>query len=88
MRFNWLYATGLNYLYRRSLRRTHPAVAGIRGLDIRQAGVSMQAGRHPAHRRPRPSAERINAVNTIVNTDSELVGYNTDYVAVASAALT
>ena len=28
-----------------------------------------------------PSAARIEAVNTIVNTDGRLVGYNTDYVA-------
>ncbi|MDO5671120.1 MAG: shikimate 5-dehydrogenase [Corynebacterium sp.] len=85
---NWLYAElGLNYLYK-AVAPTDitAAVAGIRGLDIRGAGVSMPFKQDviPLIDALDPSAERINAVNTIVNTDGELVGYNTDYVAVAS----
>ncbi|AEX39278.1 Shikimate 5-dehydrogenase [Corynebacterium pseudotuberculosis 3/99-5] len=62
------------------------AVAGIRGLDIRGAGVSMPYKQDviPLIDSLHPSAERINAVNTIVNNDGVLTGYNTDYVAVAS----
>ena len=85
---NWLYAElGLNFLYK-AVAPTDitAAVAGIRGLDIRGAGVSMPYKQAviPLIDALDPSAERINAVNTIVNTDGELVGYNTDYVAVAS----
>ncbi|QGU04291.1 shikimate 5-dehydrogenase [Corynebacterium comes] len=85
---NWLYDTlGLNYLYK-AVAPTDitAAVAGIRGLDIRGAGVSMPYKQAviPLIDVLDPSASRIGAVNTIVNTDGELVGYNTDYVAVAS----
>lgn len=85
---NWLYAElGLNYLYK-AIAPTDitAAIAGMRGLDIRGAGVSMPYKQDviPLIDVLDPSAERINAVNTIVNTDGELVGYNTDYVAVAS----
>ena len=85
---NWLYAElGLNFLYK-AVAPTDitAAVAGIRGLNIRGAGVSMPYKQDviPLIDALDPSAERITAVNTIVNTDGELVGYNTDYVAVAS----
>lgn len=85
---NWLYdRLGLNYLYK-AVAPTDitAAVAGIRGLDIRGAGVSMPYKQDviPLIDALDPSASRIGAVNTIVNTDGELVGYNTDYVAVAS----
>ncbi|AGF72153.1 shikimate 5-dehydrogenase [Corynebacterium halotolerans] len=85
---NWLYAElGLNYIYK-AVAPTDitAAVAGIRGLDIRGAGVSMPYKQDviPLIDSLDPSAERIDAVNTIVNTDGELTGYNTDYVAVAS----
>lgn len=85
---NWLYhELGLNYLYK-AVAPTDitAAVAGIRGLGIRGAGVSMPYKQDviPLLDELDPSAARIQAVNTIVNTDGELVGYNTDYVAVAS----
>lgn len=85
---NWLYAElRLNFLYK-AVAPTDitAAVAGIRGLGIRGAGVSMPYKQDviPLIDALDPSAERIHAVNTIVNTDGELVGYNTDYVAVAS----
>ncbi|MDO4762205.1 MAG: shikimate 5-dehydrogenase [Corynebacterium sp.] len=83
---NWLYERyQLNYLYKAVAPvDITQAVAGIRGLGIRGAGVSMpykqdvMALIDEIH----PSAARIDAVNTIVNTDGHLVGYNTDYVAV------
>jgi len=84
---NWLYdKLGLNYLYK-AVAPTDiaQAVAGIRGLGIRGAGVSMPYKQAviPLVDELHPSAARIEAVNTIVNTDGRLVGYNTDYVAVA-----
>lgn len=85
---NWLYdELSLNYLYKAvAPSDITAAVAGIRGLDIRGAGVSMPYKQDviPLIDVLDPSAARIDAVNTIVNTDGELVGYNTDYVAVAS----
>lgn len=85
---NWLYAElGLNFLY----KAVAPidivaAVAGMRGLGIRGAGVSMpyKGDVIPLIDELDPSAERIQSVNTIVNTDGHLKGYNTDYIAVAA----
>lgn len=64
------------------------AIAGMRGLGIRGFGVS-----HPFKQAVMPMldaldpvAERIGAVNTIVNTDGHLVGHNTDWIG-ATAAL-
>lgn len=84
---NWLYAElGLNFLYKAvAPADITAAVTGIRGLAIRGAGVSMPYKQDviPLLDALDPSAARIDAVNTIVNTDGHLVGYNTDYVAVA-----
>ncbi|AKK05568.1 shikimate 5-dehydrogenase [Corynebacterium mustelae] len=84
---NWLYATlGLNFLYKAVAPvDIEQAVAGIRGLGIRGAGVSMPYKQDVIALIDEldDSAARIGAVNTIVNTDGHLVGYNTDYVAVA-----
>lgn len=85
---NWLYqALDLNYVYKPvAPTDITSAVAGIRGLGIRGAAVSMpyKSAVIPLIDEVDPSADRIGAVNTIVNTDGELVGYNTDYIAVAS----
>ncbi|MDU0478327.1 shikimate 5-dehydrogenase [Staphylococcus chromogenes] len=85
---NWLYAElGLNYVYK-SFAPTDitAAIAGMRGLGIRGAGVSMPFKQDVIALIDEldPSAARINSVNTIVNTDGHLKGYNTDYLAVAS----
>ncbi|RNE48448.1 shikimate 5-dehydrogenase [Corynebacterium alimapuense] len=84
---NWLYSElNLNFLYQAfSPVDITAAVAGMRGLGIRGAGVSMPFKQDviPLIDALDASAERIGSVNTIVNTDGELVGYNTDYVAVA-----
>lgn len=84
---NWLYAElGLNYVYKAiAPLDIIAAVAGVRGLGIRGAGVSMPYKEEviPLLDALDPSAERIRSVNTIVNDDGILTGYNTDYVAVA-----
>jgi shikimate dehydrogenase len=60
------------------------AVRGIRGLGIRGAAVSMpyKAAVIPLLDEIDPSAAEIGAVNTIVNSDGHLHGYNTDVIAV------
>ncbi|QGU01738.1 Shikimate 5-dehydrogenase-like protein [Corynebacterium kalinowskii] len=84
---NWLYAElGLNYLYKAvAPADIVAAIAGMRGLNIRGAGVSMpyKGDVIALIDELDPSAERIQSVNTIVNTDGHLKGYNTDYIAVA-----
>lgn len=85
---NWLYSRyELNFLYKAvAPLDITAAVAGIRGLDIRGAGVSMPFKEQviPLLDALDPSAERIRSVNTIVNEDGNLIGYNTDYTAVAT----
>lgn len=56
------------------------ALAGMRALGIRGFGVSMpyKLDVIPLLDRLDPLAERIGAVNTIVNDDGVLSGYNTD----------
>jgi shikimate dehydrogenase len=83
---NYLYEElGLDFVY----KAFHPtdigdAVAGIRGLGIRGAGVSMPFKEavlslvDVLH----DSARAIESVNTIVNDDGALHAYNTDYQAV------
>lgn len=60
------------------------AVLGVRGLGIRGAAVSMpyKAAVIPLLDEIDASAAEIGAVNTIVNTDGHLHGYNTDVIAV------
>lgn len=85
---NYLYAElGLNFVYKPiAPADITAAVAGIRGLGIRGAGVSMPYKQEviPLIDHLEDSAARIDAVNTIVNDEGELTGYNTDYTAVAS----
>lgn len=83
---NHLYdALGLDYLYKAfSTRDLAGAVAGIRALDIRGCAVSMpfKEAAIPMLDGLRDSAAAIDSVNTIVNDDGVLLGYNTDYSAV------
>jgi len=83
---NFLYeALDLPYLYKAfAPSDIVDAVRGIRGLPIRGAAVSMpyKATVIPLLDALDPSAEAIGAVNTIVNTDGHLHGYNTDVIAV------
>jgi shikimate dehydrogenase len=84
---NYLYeALGLNYIYKAfAPTDITAAVAGIRGLPIRGAAVSMpyKEAVIPLVDRLDPSARAIDSVNTIVNDDGILTAYNTDYLAVA-----
>jgi shikimate dehydrogenase len=86
---NFLYdQLGLNFVYKAfAPRDIGTAVAGIRGLGIRGAAVSMpyKEACIPLLDELDPSAAVIESVNTIVNTGGRLVGYNTDYTAVAAA---
>lgn len=83
---NFLYdELGLDHLYKAfAPADIEAAVAGIRGLGIRGAGVSMPYKQAviPLLDELDPSATAIQSVNTIVNTDGFLRGYNSDYIAV------
>ena len=85
---NFLYdALGLDYVYKAfTTPDIAAAVADIRGLGIRGAGISMpfKEAVIPLVDELEPSARAIDSVNTIVNTDGHLVAYNTDYLAIAS----
>ncbi|MFC0313485.1 shikimate 5-dehydrogenase [Gordonia phosphorivorans] len=83
---NYLYnALGLNYVYKAfAPRDIAAAVAGIRGLPIRGAAVSMPYKETVLDLVDvtEPSAAAIASVNTIVNEAGVLHAYNTDYQAV------
>lgn len=85
---NFLFAElELNYLYKAVAPvDITQSVEGIRGLGIRGAAVSMPFKQEVIELIDAldPSAERIHSVNTIVNDNGVLTGYNTDYSAVKS----
>lgn len=62
------------------------AIRGLRALGIRGCAVSMpwKQAVIPLVDTMDPSAQVIEAVNTIVNDDGRLTAYNTDYLAVRS----
>ncbi|MEZ0492041.1 shikimate 5-dehydrogenase [Kineococcus sp. TBRC 1896] len=88
---NFLYAElDLDFVYKAFTTDDLPAaVAGIRALGIRGAGVSMpfKEAVIPLVDELEASAAAIDSVNTVVNTPREgrshLVAHNTDYLAVA-----
>ncbi|WP_157218205.1 shikimate 5-dehydrogenase [Flavisphingomonas formosensis] len=83
---NHLYeALGLDYVYKAfSTTDLAAAVAGIRALGIRGSAISMpfKEAVIPLLDVLEDSARAIESVNTIVNDDGRLTGYNTDYTAV------
>ena len=83
---NYLYeALNLNFVYKAfAPTDIADAVRGIRGLGIRGAAVSMpyKSAVIPMLDELDASAAEIGAVNTIVNTNGHLHGYNTDVIAV------
>lgn len=85
---NHLYrALGLNFIYKAFTTQDLPGVVrGIRALGIRGCAVSMpfKEACIPLLDALDASAGGIESVNTIVNTDGHLLGYNTDYTAVFS----
>ncbi|MFE1646007.1 shikimate 5-dehydrogenase [Microbacterium sp. P01] len=85
---NFLYdELGLNYVYKAFAPISLPdAIAGVRGLGIRGAAVSMPYKEDVIALLDGldESAAAIDSVNTVVNTDGRLIGHNTDYTAVRS----
>jgi len=83
---NHLYeALGLDYVYKAFTTQDLPAaIGGIRALGIRGCAISMpfKEAVIPLLDGLEPSARAIDSVNTIVNENGRLTGYNTDYVAV------
>ncbi|NER64973.1 shikimate 5-dehydrogenase [Pseudomonas sp. MAFF212427] len=76
---------GLDYYYKAMTTGDLPAaVGGIRALGVRGCGVSMpyKEACIPLLDELDPSAAVIDSVNTLVNTQGHLKGYNTDYLAV------
>lgn len=84
---NYLYqALGLNFIYKAfSPTDLAAAIAGMRTLNIRGCGVSMpfKEACIPLVDELDDSAEAIQSINTIVNTNGHLKAYNTDYIAIA-----
>ncbi|MFC8303681.1 shikimate 5-dehydrogenase [Specibacter sp. NPDC057265] len=84
---NYLYdALGLNFMYKAfAPTDLTQAVAGIRGLGIRGAAVSMPYKEDVIDLVDvmDASALAIDSVNTIVNDHGVLTAYNTDYLAIA-----
>jgi shikimate dehydrogenase len=85
---NYLYQElGLNFVYKAfTTGNLAGAITGIRALGIRGCAVSMPFKEDCIEYLDglEPSAEGIMSVNTIVNTEGKLRGYNTDYTAVFS----
>jgi shikimate dehydrogenase len=85
---NFLYRElNLNFVYKAFTTRDLPAaIGGIRALGIRGCAISMPFKEACIEYLDEldPSAKGIMSVNTIVNTDGHLKGYNTDYTAVYS----
>lgn len=84
---NYLYdVLGLNYIYKAfAPTDLAQAIAGVRGLGIRGAAVSMPYKEDVIALVDvmDASAAAIDSVNTIVNDGGVLTAYNTDYLAIA-----
>lgn len=85
---NYLYQKlGLNFIYKAfTTQDIEAAVKGVRALGIRGCAVSMpfKESCMPFLDAIDPSANVIDSVNTIVNDNGRLTGFNTDYIAVKS----
>ena len=74
-------ALGLNFVYAAfAVKDLKAAVEGVRGLGIRGASVTFPHKQNiiPLLDRLDPLAEKIGAVNTVVNDNGRLTGFNTD----------
>lgn len=81
-------ALGLDFTYIPfAVTDVEGAARGMRALGIRGLGVSMPYKQAviPLLDELDPVAERIGAVNTIVNNDGRLRGYNTDWIGAVRA---
>ncbi len=77
-------ALGLNFLYQAfGVSNIVGAIAGVRALGIRGCSVSMPFKETviPCLDDIHETARQVGAVNTVVNSDGVLVGYNTDVTA-------
>ncbi|MCM5559004.1 shikimate 5-dehydrogenase [Pleomorphomonas sp. JP5] len=77
--------TGLDYIYKAFTTKDLPAaIGGVRALGIRGCAISMpfKEAVIPLLDHIEGSAAAIDSVNTILNDDGWLTGYNTDYSAV------
>ncbi|MBF8272297.1 MAG: shikimate dehydrogenase [Magnetococcales bacterium] len=81
-------ALGLDFFYK-SFQATdiQPVISAVRALNIRGCSVSMpfKESVMPFLDGLDPLAERTGAVNTVVNNDGRLIGYNTDVVGILKA---
>lgn len=85
---NYLYqALDLNYLYKAfTTTDLDAAIGGVRALGIRGCAISMpfKEAVIPLVDELDASAQAIDSVNTLVNTNGYLKAYNTDYIAIAT----
>jgi shikimate dehydrogenase len=78
-------ALGLNFVYKTfAIDDIKGAIIGVRSLGIRGCSVSMPFKEKviPFLDRLDPLAKKIGAVNTVVNDNGRLIGYNTDVIAI------
>jgi len=78
-------ALGLNFMYKTfAIDDIRGVITGVRSLGIRGCSISMPFKEKviPFLDRLDPLAKKIGAVNTVVNDNGSLVGYNTDVIAV------
>jgi len=78
-------ALGLNFMYKTfAIDDIRGVIIGVRSLGIRGCSISMPFKEKviPFLDRLDPLAKKIGAVNTVVNDNGSLVGYNTDVIAV------
>nr|WP_321454672.1 shikimate 5-dehydrogenase [uncultured Cohaesibacter sp.] len=76
---------GLDFVYKAfSTTDLASAIAGVRSLGIRGCAISMpfKEAVIPLLDAMESSAAAIDSVNTIVNDEGKLTGYNTDYIAI------
>ena len=81
-------ALGLNYIYlARPATAIGPVIAAVRALGIRGCSVSMPFKTEVISHLDAldPLASEVGAVNTVVNDEGRLTGYNTDVVGVIEA---
>lgn len=77
----------LDFIYKAFTTTDLPAaIGGLRALGIRGCAISMPFKEEVINLLDalEPSAAAIDSVNTIVNDGHRLVGYNTDYIAIAT----
>ncbi|WP_297368458.1 shikimate 5-dehydrogenase [Acidocella sp.] len=77
---------GLDFVYKAFTTTDLPAaIGGVRALGVRGCAISMPFKEAVIALLDRVdgSAAAIESVNTIVNDDGRLTGYNTDYIAIA-----